>query len=145
MRILYIDDSFFQPTLFAQTLLERLQAQMERLAPSAVLISAQKTNELIEAFVKEVSPKRSVLLSPCTFHIDDMQGILRDDALLIEGQRMVFGSEGAFFCYDSETQSLERIYLLLFAKRDEEVLREIARQIEEIFKNKFAVKKHILH
>ena len=67
MRVVYIDDSFFRSTPFAQAMLARLKLQLQQLRPLLILISTSGKSEALEAFCAQAQATCEVIATPCRF------------------------------------------------------------------------------
>ena len=145
MRVIYIDDSFFRSTPFAQAMLARLKLQLQQLRPWLILISTSGKSEALEAFCAQAQATCEVIATPCRFHSGDISGVLRRDAVVIDGEGMHRCYSGSLFCYDSENREAWRIYLDLFIEKRSDALARLTRQIEEFPNEALSEKKHIFH
>ena len=139
MRVVYIDDSFFRSTPFAQAMLARLKLQLQQLRPLLILISTSGKSEALEAFCAQAQATCEVIATPCRFHSGDVSGVLRRDAVVIDGEGMHRCYSGSLFCYDSEKREAWRI------EKRSDALARLTRQIEEFLNEALSKKKHIFH
>lgn len=118
MKFVYIDDSYLRPSAFLDTMRNRLFHFCEQEQVTHIFLSGSVPNNMashVHSFLKECEKKEIfVVIGPCTFEIDDLQGVLRNDALLLDGFPKMMSFSGSALLGDSVSHELKRVYFELF-------------------------------
>lgn len=118
MIVYYMDDSILQNNEFQHKVYERLQAWMETETVDVLLIStSHKQTALFERF-RQTHPDMELLTSPALFDVAGLRGNLHTTFLALEDFAPVQSYSGTFVRFDTDTKTMERIYLDLCMEYD---------------------------
>lgn len=133
MKLYYIDDSMFQNTPFAKSILQRFTRMIYRENAKAVLISSAHQNLIgIQKFLEEESKNRYILMSPAIFDFEGIKGNLNDIFLEIEGFERKSSYSGSCIEFDLKNHKVKRIYFDLFTKHSFDESYEISKELEDL-------------
>lgn len=118
MKFVYIDDSYLRPSAFLDTMRNRLFHFCEQEQVTHIFLSGSVPKNMepsAQSFLKECEKREIyVVIGPCTFEIGELQGVLRNDALLLEDFPKMMSFSGSALLGNSETHELKRVYFELF-------------------------------
>lgn len=135
MKYYYIDDSFFRPSPFLREMRNRFFTLCKEQEASLILISCADANlKYLQEFIENCSDEGiQVVISPASFDVQGVKGVLTTTQLTIDGYETVAAYSGSVVFFDSEKKSCERIYLELFPTHtQDELLQDINDEIEKM-------------
>lgn len=110
---------------------------------SVIFVSGGNIEKNIEAEFMELFEKHQMhlLMSPASFDIEGIKGVLQTTSLMIEHMAVMHTYSGSVIYGDSEKCTAERIYLELFPQHDIDMIAEaLTMELEHFLKDLFLKK-----
>ena len=137
MKFYYIDDSYFRDSAFLLEMRKRLFHLCQKQDVHMIFVSGSDAHATgLDNFLSMCHDfDIQVLMSPATFEIDDVKGVLNTTSLEIQGCAPFQSYSGSLIYYDSNTCEYERYYLELFLKHETDAFVDVlSDELEEVLK-----------